>query len=114
MEVDYLLDDRNSILLDGQIQRIENENSGQYWNYFWLLAFSRSPWITISFQSEWTTNSTASRRNWITGVLSLKIDQHHDFLSTVGARPAGLVCSGGICFFVPEFEGVEVRWNVRY
>ncbi len=113
-EVDHLLNDRDSILLDGQMQHIDNENSGKYWNMLGLLAFSRSPWITISTQYEHTTNVFADKSNWFSGILNLKIGQHHDVIFTLGSRPAGLVCSGGICFQVPEFEGLELRWNARF
>jgi hypothetical protein len=113
-EADYLLGEKNSVLFDGQFQNIENENSGRYWNYLGIAAFSRSPWLTLSAQYERTTNRFSAQKNWLAGVLNLKLGEHHDFILTAGARPAGLLCSGGVCFQVPEFEGVELRWNFRY
>ncbi len=118
-EVDYFLNDRNSLLFDAQLQNIDNENNlnGKYWNMLGLLAFSRSPFMTLSAQFEHTTNppsENSKKTNWFSGTLNLKVGQHHDVILTAGSRPAGLVCSGGICFQVPEFEGVEVRWNARF
>ena len=115
-EVDYLLNDRNSLLFDAQLQNIDNENNlnGKYWNMLGLLAFSRSPFMTLSAQYEHTTNAFSEKSNWFSGTLNLKVGQHHDVILTAGSRPAGLVCSGGICFQVPEFEGVELRWNARF
>ena len=115
-EVDYLLNDRNSLLFDAQLQNIDNENNlnGKYWNMLGLLAFSRSPFMTLSAQYEHTTNAFSGKSNWFSGTLNLKVGQHHDVILTAGSRPAGLVCSGGICFQVPEFAGVELRWNARF
>ena len=114
-EVDYFLNARNSLLFDAQLQNIDNENNlnGKYWNMLVLLAFSRSPFMTMSAQYEHTTNVSSEKSNWFSGTLNLKVGQHHDVILTAGSRPAGLVCSGGICFQVPEFEGVELRWNAR-
>ncbi len=113
-EADYLLDEKNSVLLDGQFQNIDNENSGRYWNYLGIAAFSRSPWLTLSVQYERTTNRFSAQKNWLAGVLNLKLGEHHDFIITAGSRPAGLLCSGGVCFQVAAFEGIELRWNFRY
>ncbi len=112
-EIDVLLTGKNSLLGDIQLQHLNNENSGKYQNYFVSLAYSRSPWLTLSLQNEWTADPGASQKNWTSGVVNLKFGQHHDVLLTAGARPAGLVCSGGICFFLPEFRGIDLRWNMR-
>lgn len=92
---------------------MDNENTGKFWNYLGLFAFSRAPWFTVTLQSEWTTENTSPGTNWTAGILSLKVLQKSDLLATFGARQPGIVCSGGICTFVPEFEGFEVRWNYR-
>ncbi|MDZ7363858.1 MAG: DUF6029 family protein [candidate division KSB1 bacterium] len=113
-EADYLSDEKNSVLLDWQFQKIENENSGRYWNYLGIAAFSRSPWLTLAAQYEHTSKRFAARRNWLAAIVNVKVGQAHDFYLTFGSRPAGLVCSGGICFQTPEFQGVELRWNLRY
>ena len=112
-DVDYLVDNRNSLLGDVQIQHIENENSGKYWNYLGLLSVSRSPWLSVTIQSEWTTKMSSFKSNWVSGVVTIKTGQRSDFLLSIGSRPAGLVCSGGICTFTPEFEGIELRWDFR-
>ncbi len=112
-EVDYFFQGLNSIVTDFQVQSIDNENSGKHWNYLGVFAFSRAPRFTATLQSEWTTDETSLRSNWTAGILSLKIMQQNDLLLTLGARPPGIVCSGGICTFVPEFEGFEARWNFR-
>ena len=39
----------------------------------------------------------------------MEIDGGNNLFLFGGARPAGLVCSGGFCFFAAEFEGVEAR-----
>lgn len=117
-EVDYLLNDRNSLIFDAQLQNIDNENNvdGKYWNMLGLLAFSRSPFMTLSARYEHTTKARSeksTKSNWFSATLNLKVGQHHDIILTAGSRPGGLVCSGGICFQVPEFEGLELRWNAR-
>jgi hypothetical protein len=113
-ENEHRLSEKNSVILDGQFQRVENENSGTYRNLLGLLSFSRSPWLTLSAQREHTTNRFSPRRDWLAAIINLKIGPAHDFYLTLGSRPAGLVCSGGICFQTPEFEGLELRWNMRY
>jgi len=64
-------------------------------------------------QSDWTTDRFSRRQNWVNGLLALKLIEKIDSWLTYGARPAGLLCSGGICIYVPEFEGLELRVNFR-
>jgi hypothetical protein len=112
-EIDFLLDEKNSILIDGQTQQVKNNLRGNYWNHLALLSFSRSPWLTLSGQSDWTTDRFSRRKNWVNGLAALKFVEKIDVWLTYGARPAGLLCSGGICIYVPEFEGMELRVNFR-
>jgi len=112
-ELEREVDRVNSVLGNLQIQQIRNENSGTHETLFLLMSYSRSPWLTVSVQNEWSNRPDSPRDYWLSGILNLKVGQHHDFLFTLGSQPAGLVCSGGICFFVPDFRGASLRWNAR-
>jgi hypothetical protein len=112
-EIDFLLDEKNSILIDGQTQQVKHNLRGKYWNHLALLSFSRSPWLTLSLQSDWTTDRFSPRQNWVNSLAALKFAEKIDVWLTYGARPAGLLCSGGICIYVPEFKGAELRINFR-
>lgn len=113
-ENEHRLSEKNSVIIDGQWQRVENENNGTYRNLLGLLSFSRAPWLTLSAQYERTTNRFSPQHDWLAAIINLKIGEAHDFYLTLGSRPAGLVCSGGICFQTSEFRGVELRWNFRH
>lgn len=115
LELDYFIDNKNSLLLDIQIQQIEKTlRDWKYDNKLFLIAFSRSPSLTISFQYEYTTDKLSDKKKWLAGNLVLKLAQDHDLFITYGQRRAGLVCSGGYCQIVPEFEGWELRLNSRF
>ena len=113
LELEREVDPVNSVLGNLQFQQIRNENSGTHETMFLLMSYSRSPWLTVSVQNEWSNKFDSPRDTWLSGSLNVKAGQHHDFLFTLGSQPAGLVCSGGICFFVPDFRGAFLRWNAR-
>lgn len=113
LELERVVDPVNSVLGNLQFQQIRNENSGTHETMFLLMSYSRSPWLTVSVQNEWSNKPDSPRDTWLSGSLNVKAGQHHDFLFTLGSQPAGLVCSGGICFFVPDFRGASLRWNAR-
>jgi hypothetical protein len=115
LELDYFIDKHNSLLLDIQVQRIEKSTGNlKYNNQLFLLAYSRSPFLTIGFQYEHTTDNSSDRKEWLAGTLNIKLGQSHDLFVTYGQRRAGLVCSGGYCQLVPEFKGLELRLNSRF
>ena len=112
-ESEYRLDLRSSLLGNFQLQQVNNENRGSYTAYLGLATYSRSPWVSVSLQHEWTDDPGAARKRWTSGTLSLTPDPRNTLLLTIGSQPAGLVCSGGICTLVPEFRGASARWNFR-
>ncbi len=114
-ELDYYLDAMHSVLLDVQTQKIEKSFADlTVNNYLILIAFSRSSIGTISLQYEKTDDKFLENKSWSSVNLSLQINQQHELFITYGKRRAGLVCSGGYCQIVPEFEGWEIRLNSRF
>jgi hypothetical protein len=53
-------------------------------------------------------------RDFVGGTLSWRVDQNHDVLAFYGERRGGVACTSGTCYFVPDFEGLELRVLSRF
>jgi hypothetical protein len=73
-------------LLDGQTQQVKNNLRGKYWHHLALLSFSRTPWLTFTVQSDWTTDRFSRRKNWVNGLAAFKFVKKIDVWLTYGAR----------------------------
>jgi hypothetical protein len=78
------------------------------------LSYGRSPWLNFTFSYEDTTDPEETREDWFTGIAEIQVAQNHDLVLSFGSERGGWKCSGGVCFFEPEFEGFKVRWVARY
>jgi len=78
------------------------------------LSYGRSPWLNLTGSYEKTTDPREAEQEWISGIAEIQVAQNHDVVLSYGKERGGWKCSGGVCFFEPEFEGLKLRWVARY
>jgi hypothetical protein len=100
-------DQSMEVLLEGQ--RTEDISGLTYNDYLWALTFYPGSDITFTTTFETTTDESETRDLWnMVEVRSLLPDDLELTLG-MGTQRGGKTCSGGICFFEPEFEGLRLR-----
>jgi hypothetical protein len=79
-------------------------------------SYGRSPWLNLTLSYEDTTEDdpTESRDDWVSVLAEIAIADNHDVNLSWGSERGGWKCTGGVCFFEPEFEGLKVKWVARY
>ena len=70
--------------------------------------------MTLTVFGEDTTDDTETQDRWLTGQAEIVLNDSQDLIVSLGKERGGWKCSGGICFYEPEFEGLKVRWTARY
>jgi len=100
-----------SILTDLELQAVETMDEEMFTNGFTQIGASKAGRGTLALRYQWTTreNEFGDRTEWLAGIFDLQFARAHSLFIFAGARPGGLLCSGGFCTFTPEFEGVEFR-----
>ena len=88
----------------------------EYRERIFYASLGRSPWLNLTVTHEDTTEDDPSepRNDWTMLTLELNLGSNHDLIASYGAEKAGWKCTGGICFFEPEFEGFKLRWVGRF
>ncbi|MBS1902551.1 MAG: hypothetical protein JSS75_02485 [Bacteroidetes bacterium] len=85
-----------------------DENDHQLTNELAFIQYSFNPIITFGFTFDFSTWYEAGRHIWPEAVVSYRIGGAHTLLLTYGAERGGLNCSGGVCRYVPAFNGLRV------
>lgn len=84
-------------------------NDGRLNNELLTMQYSFNPIITFGGIFDFSTKyEDAPRHFWPQGFISFRIGGSHTVLASYGAERAGLNCTGGICRFVPAFNGFRV------
>jgi hypothetical protein len=85
-----------------------------YRDRLFSLSYGRSPWLNLTLAYEDTTDETETRDDWFSVLAEISLADHHDLNIGYGSERGGWKCSGGVCYYEPEFEGLKVRWVARY
>jgi hypothetical protein len=80
------------------------------------VSWGRSPWLNLTLAYEDTTEDdpTEDRDSWLTALAEIAVADNHDVQISLGSEKGGWKCTGGVCFFEPEFEGLKVKWVSRF
>jgi hypothetical protein len=78
-------------------------------NYAILVSLSYAPDLTCGITWEHTTDSGEIREDWLGYDLSYQYSQYHLINLFYGKRRGGNACTGGICYQVLPFDGIEFR-----
>lgn len=111
LELEKFFSGGHSGILDIDVQAVETTLS-EYTNQLAQLIYSRAGRVTVAAIAEHTTNpleKQQQQQEHFSGSLDVRVSGHHDLTVWYGSRPAGIICSGGFCFFSEAFEGLEVR-----
>jgi hypothetical protein len=79
-------------------------------------SYGRSPWLQLTVTYEDTTEEDPAepRDDWLSVLAEIAVADGHDVQLSYGSERGGWKCTGGVCFFEPEFEGLKVKWVGRY
>jgi len=114
IEVERYLTTVWSTFLDVQLQRVRLVDGPNYWNQLVTFNLAKASSYSVAVQIDRSSNPIEERKTLPALVFSATLDGRHQAVLTIGSRRAGLLCSGGVCVFVPEFRGVEFRLNSRF
>jgi len=117
LELQFFLDERNSIRTELQHQHEKATFLGEFDVDLLVAEYSRSPRWTFSFIGERNNMSDLQRELqqlpdkdiFVGGLASIHLSDSHDLMAFFGSRQKGKVCVGGVCRTEPEFEGFEVK-----
>jgi hypothetical protein len=121
-EVVVELDDANSLTAGVEWEEVQETDAltaayefpREYRNRIYSLSYGRSPWLTLSLTHEDTTDETEAEDDWFVASAEIVLTESQDLTVSFGSERGGWKCTGGVCFFEPEFEGLKVRWVARY
>ena len=91
-------------------------SSGSIYNHFLLLGYDYSSKFGISIIGELSNDpflTTASSKTWLGTNIKYQINPKHKLQLFVGQRRGGPACSAGVCYEVPDFNGIELRLSSR-
>jgi len=108
LELERFVTETWSVILDAEGQRVDAD-FGDHHNLLGQVGVSRAGRWTATVSIEHTTDPIALKENFAFASLDLRLNPDFDLTLGYGSRPAGTVCSGGFCFYSPEFEGAEFR-----
>jgi hypothetical protein len=123
-EVVVEFDERNSLSL--ATEWTEAQASDELTNAFqephrfteriFSASWGRSPWLNLTFTYEDTDEGdpTETRDDWANVVAEVAVADGHDVVLSWGSERGGWKCTGGVCFFEPEFEGAKIKWVGRF
>ena len=80
------------------------------------VSWGRSPWLNLTLTHEDTDKDDTSetRDHWTNVLAEIVVANGHDLVLSYGSERGGWKCTGGVCFFEPEFEGAKIKWVGRF
>jgi len=87
-----------------------------YMNQFVSLTLSKSPELSVTFNSEFTNDEEEStgKKSWFLGEILYKINQSNSVTVSYGSERGGLRCTSGICRYVYPFEGFRATIKTQF
>ena len=116
----YNVTERDQIHLSAQHQHTKNRTDlSEYDNELGLIEISHSPFVSFAVVGEYTNkyqlrNVQMKRHTWLYGMVSFTFWNNQQLSLLYGSRREGFICVGGICRYEPEFQGFELKMNVRF
>jgi len=118
------IDDTNSLTLDLEWSEVQEssrltqsfEFPNEYRERIFSASWGRSPWLnlTVSYEDTTEDDPESTRDDWLTVFAEIAVAEQHDVTVSFGSERGGWKCTGGVCFFEPEFEGLKVKWVARF
>jgi hypothetical protein len=67
--------------------------------------------LTVTAVYEGTTSDIETRDSWLIGEVRKRVSDQVEVALAAGTERGGKQCSGGVCRYEPQFEGVRLRLN---
>jgi hypothetical protein len=118
-EITYYLNTSNALNFALEHLLTKNDGSGtpysliKFYEQIISLSFSHSPLYSVTLDYERTTQHSP-KKNWFLASFDFNLDQKNNLSLGFGSRRAGKVCSGGMCTYKPELEGIEAKLLTRF
>ncbi len=85
----------------------------QFYSQILHLEFSQAPLYTVSILAERSTDQYSERSIWLGVEGDMNFADGYDLSVFAGNRREGKVCAGGVCVYKPEFQGIELIFQIR-
>jgi len=88
-----------------------------YFNNYLALTFSWAPIVSVTLSRESTSphNSNAgARKSWNLISTNLRLRKWGDLNLSYGQQREGMLCSNGLCRYVPGFKGLRAELSIFY
>jgi hypothetical protein len=89
---------------------LRNPDDQKFTNHFTALSLSKSPDLTITLSSEFTSDELdiSGKKFWIEAEASYNINRSNVVTVSYGSERGGLKCTSGICRYVNPFDGFRL------
>lgn len=118
------IDDANSLTLELEWVEVQTsdestqafQDPARFHERLFAVSWGRSPWLalTVTYEDSDEDDPTEPRDDWTNVVAQVAVAEGHDVVLSYGSERGGWKCTGGVCFFEPEFEGLKVKWVGRF
>jgi len=121
MQLEGPLTPRWGIVLEAEAQRLKRLFSSVevIGNQLLALSFTSAPDFSFTLVVEHSNDPVEITGNgedvfWPALTINYQVDGHNTLDLFYGKRRGGNACTGGICYRVLPFEGLEVQWSTRF
>ena len=99
--------------MHNSIRLSEDKN---YTNQYLALSLQRSPNVTLTFSSEFTSDDEepSGKNSWFLGEATYQINQSNTVGVSYGTERGGLKCTNGICRYVNPFSGFRLTVATQF
>jgi hypothetical protein len=118
------VDEANSLTLQVEWAEVQTSNeltqsfdfARRFRERIFSASWGHSPWLSLTVTHEDTDEDdpAEARDDWTNILAELAVASGHDVVLSYGSERGGWKCTGGVCFFEPEFEGIKVKWVGRF
>ena len=98
------------LTLRGELQYLTTRQDQKDWAYG-LLELSVLPYLMFSVSDQWNCGDTGTHYYMASVTGTYKSNR---LMIGYGRTRAGYNCSGGVCRYVPETQGVNISYNYNF
>jgi len=109
LDLDFGLPSGDIAELGVEGQSVEEPSGRVYEDYLASFTFYPGTDVTFSTVLETTTSDTEAKDVWLMVEIKKLFPDDVEAGLSFGTERGGKKCSGGVCYFAPEFEGVRLR-----
>ena len=86
-----------------------------YSNHFFSIGFGRAPWLTAALSGEYMSKGYdfEDKTLWMNGTVRIRWRSRHVVEVGYGETRGGLVCTNGLCRFIPAFQGWRISMETH-